>query len=167
MARAQVRTAAPAEQEPAAVAEETEVPEIPGGDTIDSPILDLSDAAVKRMIKLAKARGYVTLDELNAVLPSEETSTDQIEDVYAMLSEMGISVVESEEESDNLANKVEAEQEAESSETALIKVEAASCRPTAPMIRCACICVRWGRWSCCRAKAKSPSPSASRLAARP
>ena len=125
MARAQVRTAAPAEQEPAAPAEETEVQEIPGGDTTDSPILDLSDAAVKRMIKLAKARGYVTLDELNAVLPSEETSTDQIEDVYAMLSEMGISVVESEEESDNLATKVEAEQEAESSETALIKVEAA------------------------------------------
>ena len=40
-----------------------------GAETSDSPLLDLSDAAVKRMIKLAKARGYVTLDELNAVLP--------------------------------------------------------------------------------------------------
>ncbi len=65
--------------------------------TADSPLLDLSDAAVKRMIKLAKRRGFVTHDELNAVLPSEEVTSDQIEDIYAMLSEMGISVVESEE----------------------------------------------------------------------
>ncbi|MDB5544362.1 MAG: polymerase, sigma 70 subunit, RpoD family, partial [Hyphomicrobiales bacterium] len=43
-------------------------------DTADSPLLDLSDAAVKRMIKLAKKRGYVTHDQLNAVLPSEEVS---------------------------------------------------------------------------------------------
>ena len=60
----------------------------------DSPLLDLSDAAVKRMIKLAKKRGFVTYAELNAVLPSEEVSSDQIEDVYAMLSEMGITVSE-------------------------------------------------------------------------
>ena len=65
--------------------------------TTDSPLLDLSDAAVKRMIKLAKRRGFVTHDELNAVLPSEEVTSDQIEDIYAMLSEMGISVVEAEE----------------------------------------------------------------------
>ena len=125
MARTPTRPPASEEQEPAAAADETDAPEAQGGDSADSPILDLSDAAVKRMIKLAKARGYVTLDELNAVLPSEETSPDQIEDVYAMLSEMGISVVESEEESENLAAKVEAEAEVESTETALIKVEAA------------------------------------------
>ena len=46
----------------------------------DSPLLDLSDAAVKKFIKTAKARGFVTLDALNAVLPSEEVSPDQIED---------------------------------------------------------------------------------------
>ena len=128
MARAQVRASTPDDQEPPAASDEAEAPTGgggDGGDGTDSPILDLSDAAVKRMIKLAKARGYVTLDELNAVLPSEETSPDQIEDVYAMLSEMGISVVESEEESENLAAKVEAEAEVESTETALIKVEAA------------------------------------------
>jgi len=61
------------------------------------PLLDLSDAAVKKMIKLAKKRGYVTHDQLNAVLPSEEVSSDQIEDVYAMLNEMGINVVDSDE----------------------------------------------------------------------
>ena len=66
-------------------------------ETTDSPLLDLSDAAVKRMMKLAKKRGFVTYAELNAVLPSEEVSSDQIEDIYAMLSEMGINVVEAEE----------------------------------------------------------------------
>ncbi|MEP2121238.1 RNA polymerase sigma factor region1.1 domain-containing protein, partial [Bauldia litoralis] len=63
----------------------------------DGPLLDLSDAAVKKMIKAAKKRGYVTYDELNAVLPSDQNSSDQIEDIYAMLSEMGINVIESEE----------------------------------------------------------------------
>ena len=56
----------------------------------DSPVLDLSDAAVKRLIKTAKARGYVTLDELNSVMPSEEVTSDQIEDIYSMLADMGI-----------------------------------------------------------------------------
>ena len=63
-------------------------------ETTDSPLLDLSDAAVKKMIKAAKKRGFVTYAELNAVLPSEEVSSDQIEDVYAMLSEMGITVTD-------------------------------------------------------------------------
>ncbi|WP_421694475.1 RNA polymerase sigma factor RpoD [Aestuariivirga sp.] len=125
MARAQVRAPAPDEQDAPAAGDESDAPEAAGGDGADSPILDLSDAAVKRMIKLAKARGYVTLDELNAVLPSDETSPEQIEDIMAMLNEMGINVVESEEETENLAAKVEAEAEGESTETALIKVEAA------------------------------------------
>jgi len=73
----------------------------------DGPLLDLSDAAVKRMIKLAKKRGYVTYDELNAVLPSDQNSSDQIEDVYAMLSEMGINVIEADEVEE--AEKGEAE----------------------------------------------------------
>ncbi|MBZ9742921.1 MULTISPECIES: RNA polymerase sigma factor RpoD [unclassified Mesorhizobium] len=64
----------------------------------DGPLLDLSDDAVKKMIKAAKKRGYVTLDELNAVLPSEETDPDRIEDINAMLSDMGINVVEDDEQ---------------------------------------------------------------------
>ena len=124
MARAQVRAPAPDDQDQQAAGDDNEAPEAQG-DSSDSPILDLSDAAVKRMIKLAKARGFVTLDELNAVLPSDETSPEQIEDIMAMLNEMGINVVESEEETENLTAKVEAEAEGESTETALIKVEAA------------------------------------------
>ena len=124
MARAQVRAPAPDDQDQQADGSDNDAPEAQG-DSSDSPILDLSDAAVKRMIKAAKARGFVTLDELNAVLPSDETSPEQIEDIMAMLNEMGINVVESEEESENLTAKVEAEAEGESTETALIKVEAA------------------------------------------
>jgi len=66
----------------------------------DGPILDLTDADVKKLLKSAKARGYVTYDELNKVLPSEEVSSEQIEDLMAQLSEMGINVVEHDEEED-------------------------------------------------------------------
>src|SRR5664279_5022053 len=61
------------------------------------PLLDLSDAGVKKMIKAAKKRGYVTYEQLNAVMPSEEVTSEQIEDTLAMLSEMGINVVETED----------------------------------------------------------------------
>jgi RNA polymerase primary sigma factor len=63
----------------------------------DGPLLDLTDAGVKKFIKQAKARGYVTMDELNKVLPSEEVTSEQIEDTLAMLSEMGVNVVENDE----------------------------------------------------------------------
>ncbi|MBZ9765560.1 RNA polymerase sigma factor RpoD [Mesorhizobium sp. CA6] len=80
----------------------------------DGPLLDLSDDAVKKMIKAAKKRGYVTLDELNAVLPSEETDPDRIEDINAMLSDMGINVVED----DEVGEEAEAEPAADAEEDA-------------------------------------------------
>jgi RNA polymerase primary sigma factor len=58
------------------------------------PILDMSQAAVKKMIGQAKARGYITYDELNDVLPPDQVTSEQIEDVMAMLSEMGVNVTE-------------------------------------------------------------------------
>ncbi len=64
----------------------------------DAPVLDMSDSGVKKFIKDAKAKGFVTHDELNRVLPQDQISSDQIEDVMATLSDMGINVVESEEE---------------------------------------------------------------------
>ncbi|MCC0022189.1 MAG: RNA polymerase sigma factor RpoD [Nitratireductor sp.] len=70
------------------------------GEGSESSLLDLSDSAVKKMIKAAKKRGYVTMDELNAVLPSEEVSSEQIEDTMSMLSDMGINVVEEDEVED-------------------------------------------------------------------
>ena len=77
-----------------AEAETTEAP------TSDGPLLDLTDAAVKKFIKQAKTRGYVTMDELNKVLPSEEVTSEAIEDTLAMLSEMGVNVVEAEEDAE-------------------------------------------------------------------
>src|SRR6202048_1236934 len=77
-----------------------------------SPLLDLSDAAVKKMIKQAKKRGFVTFDQLNEVLPSDTTSPEQIEDIMSMLADMGINVSESEDaESEEEEAKEEAEEE--------------------------------------------------------
>jgi RNA polymerase primary sigma factor len=64
----------------------------------DGPLMDTMTAAVKKMIQKSKERGYVTYDELNAVLPPEQMSSEQIEDTMALLSEMGINVIESEEQ---------------------------------------------------------------------
>ncbi|MBX8799211.1 RNA polymerase sigma factor RpoD [Pseudochrobactrum asaccharolyticum] len=77
---------------------ENEEAEVERDGATDGPLLDLSDDAVKKMIKLAKKRGYVTMDELNAVLPSEEVTSEQIEDTMSMLSDMGINVVEDDEQ---------------------------------------------------------------------
>ncbi len=63
----------------------------------DTTLLDTQSAAVKRLLARGKERGYITFDELNAVLPSDQNSSEQIEDVMAILSEMGIQVVEGED----------------------------------------------------------------------
>ncbi|MGB0343619.1 MAG: RNA polymerase sigma factor RpoD [Parvibaculales bacterium] len=70
-------------------------------ETGDSPLIDMNNREVKRMIKLAKERGFVTYDALNAVLPPEEFSSEQIEDIMAMLSQMGINVVENDDSEEN------------------------------------------------------------------
>ena len=97
------------------VKKENEKTEVDGAvtESADGPLLDLSDAAVKRMIKAAKKRGVVTYAELNAVLPSEEVNSEQIEDILAMLNEMGINVIEAEEAEDGDAEEKEEEEEAE------------------------------------------------------
>ncbi|MEM9139058.1 MAG: RNA polymerase sigma factor RpoD [Pseudomonadota bacterium] len=73
---------------------ESEAAEAPG------PMLDMSQADVKKMIAKAKARGYITYDELNRVLPQDQYSSEQIEDVMSLLSEMGVNVVESDGEAE-------------------------------------------------------------------
>ncbi|WP_019221450.1 RNA polymerase sigma factor RpoD [Bartonella senegalensis] len=77
--------------------------------SVDSPLLDFSDDAIKKMIKLAKKNGYVTMDELNAVLPPDEVTSEQIEDTLAMFSEMGINVVDDEGEAENYEEEVTVE----------------------------------------------------------
>src|SRR6201998_2571725 len=102
-----------------------EAPEKETPETHDSPLLDMSDAAVRKMIKLAKKRGYVTYESLNAVLPSEEVTSEQIEDILAMLNEMGINVVEQEEaehEGESPAEEQREEPEEEEPEGELVEV---------------------------------------------
>jgi RNA polymerase primary sigma factor len=75
------------------------------------PLVDSTEAAVKKMIAKAKERGYISYDEMNATLPTEEMSSEKIEDIMAMLSEMGINVIEGDEPEEAEANKSEDEQE--------------------------------------------------------
>ncbi|MEL6277483.1 MAG: RNA polymerase sigma factor RpoD [Pseudomonadota bacterium] len=79
-------------------------------------VLDLSQAAVKKMIAKAKTRGYVTYDELNKVLPSDQVSSEQIEDVMSLMSEMGINVVEEEEAEEGQETAEKKPEESESRE---------------------------------------------------
>jgi len=78
----------------------------------DSALLDMNNRSVKKMIKSAKSVGYVTYKELNKVISSEEFSSEQIEDVMSMLSEMGINVIENEEEEQEHASEVVATKKA-------------------------------------------------------
>src|SRR6516164_8437788 len=80
-----------------ATAQKEEAPEKEAPEASDMPLLGLSDAAVKKLIRSAKKRGYVSHDQINSVLPSEEVNSEQIEDVLAMFREMGVNVVETEE----------------------------------------------------------------------
>src|SRR5262245_8262499 len=106
--------------------EKDEAPEKEVAEAPDTPLplLDLSDAAVKKLIRTAKKRGYVTHDEINSVLPSEEVNSEQIEDVLAMFSEMGVNVVETEEAGeDGDEPREEADEEPEAEGGELIEVQ--------------------------------------------
>src|SRR6516162_7949594 len=90
----------------------------------DNPLLDLSDAAVKKLIHSAKKRGYVTHDQINSVLPSEEVNSEQIKDVLAIFSEMGVNVAETEEPSEEgEEQREEPDEEAESEGGELVEVQ--------------------------------------------
>src|SRR5262245_61352712 len=100
-----------------------EMPEKEGPETLpDSPLLDLSDAAVKKLVHSAKKRGYVTHDQINLLL--KEVNSEQIEDVVAMFSEMGVNVVETEKASEEGEEpREEADEEAESECGELVEVQ--------------------------------------------
>ncbi|MDY0870906.1 RNA polymerase sigma factor RpoD [Dongia rigui] len=85
----------------------------PKEETAEGPLMDGMNAAVRKMLAKAKERGYVTVDELNAVLPQEQMSSEQIEDTLALLNDMGINVVEND---DSEEGEEEAKPEAEGEE---------------------------------------------------
>ena len=72
-----------------------------GGETTDAPLIDLNDASIKKVIARAKKRGYITYEQLNEALPQGEMSSDQIEDISSALSEMGINIVENDEQGED------------------------------------------------------------------
>src|ERR1700712_3054408 len=80
---------------------------------VDTTLLDPQSVAVKRLIARGRERGYITFDELNAVLPPDQMSSEQIEDVMAMLSEMGIQVVENEDNEETETPREEKKEDAE------------------------------------------------------
>ncbi len=81
-------------------------------DNDDAPLIDLNEASIKKLIAKAKKKGYVTYDELNEALPQGEMSSDQIEDIQSALSEMGVQIVETDEDAEQ-EQEDEAEAEVE------------------------------------------------------
>jgi len=105
-------------------AKDAELKKTDEGQEAPGSMLDMSQAAVKKMIATAKSRGYITYDELNEVMPPEQVTSEQIEDVMAMLSEMGINIIESDEgeEEDRPAAPETAEPESGSRDLAIASV---------------------------------------------
>ena len=101
----------------------------------DATLLDVQSAAVKRLIAKGKERGYITFDELNDVLPPEQNSSEQIEDVMANLNEMGIQVVEGEETEEGEAPVAKVKEEAEEEEEPTGNVDAESLGRTDDPVR--------------------------------
>src|SRR5262245_64264176 len=98
-----------------------EMPEKSGPEILPD---DPSDAAITKLIRAAKKRGYVSHDQLNSVLPSEEVNSEQIEDVLAVFREMGVNVVETQETSKEGAEpREEADEEGESEGGDLVEVQ--------------------------------------------
>ncbi|GAA4643873.1 RNA polymerase sigma factor RpoD [Pontixanthobacter gangjinensis] len=85
-------------------------------DKEDAPLIDLNEGSIKKLLSKAKKKGYITYDELNEALPQDKMDTDQIEDVMSAISEMGVNIVENDEEAE-----AEKEQESEVEEISVGK----------------------------------------------
>ncbi len=91
----------------------TEPQEVETAEAGDAPLIDLNDASIKKLIARAKKRGVVTYDELNAALPQDQMSSEQIEDIMSALNDMGVQVVENEDSDEEESEKDEPAQEEE------------------------------------------------------
>src|SRR5690348_1401073 len=63
----------------------------------DAPLIDLNEGTIKKLVARAKKRGYITVDQLNEMLPQDQMTSEQIEDVMSALNDMGVNVVENED----------------------------------------------------------------------
>ena len=85
----------------------------------DAPLIDLNDASIKKLIARAKRRGIITYDELNEALPQDQMNSEQIEDIMAAISEMGVNIVESDEDAVDPEEREAEDREAEEPETGM------------------------------------------------
>ena len=85
-----------------------------GAEVADAPLIDLNDANIKKLIARAKKRGYITYDQLNEALPQDQMSSDQLEDAMSALNEMGVNIVENEEQGEDGEEQEQPEDEVES-----------------------------------------------------
>jgi RNA polymerase primary sigma factor len=86
-------------------------PEMEDGTGGDAPLIDLNDASVKKLLAKAKRKGYLTIDELNAAVPQDQFSADQIEDIMSAINDMGVQIVESDEAGEDGEDQEEEEVE--------------------------------------------------------
>jgi len=87
-----------------------------GNEAGDAPLIDLNEGSIKKLVARAKKRGYITVDQLNEMLPQDQMSSEQIEDVMAALNDMGVNVVENEEAGEDAEPEDDSQDEAESND---------------------------------------------------
>ncbi|WP_294329280.1 RNA polymerase sigma factor RpoD [uncultured Sphingomonas sp.] len=86
-------------------------------DTSDAPLIDLNEGSIKKLVARAKKRGYITVDQLNEMLPQDQMSSEQIEDVMAALNDMGINVVENEDAGEDAETEDDSADDAETADS--------------------------------------------------
>ncbi|MBB4838969.1 RNA polymerase primary sigma factor [Sphingomonas kyeonggiensis] len=87
------------------------------GEAGDAPLIDLNEGSIKKLVARAKKRGYITVDQLNEMLPQDQMSSEQIEDVMAALNDMGVNVVENEEAGEDAEPEDDSQDEADSNDS--------------------------------------------------
>ena len=87
------------------------------GEAGDAPLIDLNEGSIKKLVARAKKRGYITVDQLNEMLPQDQMSSEQIEDVMAALNDMGVNVVENEEAGEDAEPEDDSADEADSNDS--------------------------------------------------
>jgi RNA polymerase primary sigma factor len=127
-------------------------------ETGDAPLIDLNEGSIKKLVARAKKRGYITVDQLNEMLPQDQFTTDQIEDVMSALSDMGVNVVENEDVGEDEQPEDDTPDEVDASDKDDEPFEIAKKKETVDRTDCA----RWVPSNCSAARAKSRSPSGSK-----
>lgn len=111
--------------------------------------MDLSQqqSQLKSLIAKGKEQGYLTYAEVNDHLPDEIVDPEQIEDIVAMINDMGIVVYEAAPDADTILETT-TEVDEDAAEEAAAALASSTASLVAPLIRCACTCVKWARWNC-------------------